>query len=536
MTTPRVTLAGKRGQWLLDLDLDGRIHRYSTAAATVTNAVGISLYYVGGLADMEVAEPPSSVAIAITARPDVPWAQQVARGMGFGQSTAILRWWYSGQVLEQSRVVVRGRISGVEYGGPEDPLSFSVDLATDLCGVFPSSAAVVDSTTWPVDGVQYEEVAEGACYPYVFGCPGYSGTAAATAATPAYLVDVTAGATLSNFKVLIAGHRVVSTQVRLFNLSADLDDATATVSHCTDLMGRTVAYCNLPSGITPTPGGEWAVAWDSTGGMQSHDSTGALRGAGEVLRALLRGRSLVFDGVPADVDLSALEAARGWLDSYHLDFCIAEPTDLKTWIDTHLLWWLPAEWVLCGDGVALQPWHFDARARDAVASLSVEDHQIERRSTVREFGEELANDITIRHSYSRKTRTFTGTMRITGDPDAAFGTDHRILDSPLCRWSRQDYGQRSISFESHVLYEKATVAMALRALAWRHAMPRQSVVYQGGNELDALNRGDAVLLTDADLCLSDAVALVRTPSRGSARPTVELEILRQPVERTRSTS
>ena len=83
------------------------------------------------------------------------------------------------------------------------------------------------------------------------------------------------------------------------------------------------------------------------------------------------------------------------------------------------------------------------------------------------------------------------------------------------------------------------MAMPLIAadIANRYALPHRRIQYQGGAELEALEIGSVVLLTDTEIYIDAEVALVMEVTAGGGEDvTLELVMVDNPVNHPRKTT
>ena len=540
MGIPRAQIRDKRGVWLLDLTIAGAVYRLGDEDAVVTDADGTAHAYVAALARPDATEEAGSVdrTVAVTLSPDagVDWSLLVARGIDLSQGTGILRRWFEGQVLEQAEVVHEGDVKRPSYGDLNEGLTFSLERRPwDDETLIPEATAVVDEATWPTtrssSAYASDDAVYGVAYPVIIGFPGaigFVGLAAApiTPASPGLLVEYSIGATAYfDSRILIAGHEIEATTVRLYDMSDGLDD-TRSVKTMADKLGRTVSYVDFLSatGIRPRLGHEYRVAFSTLtgGGLYNRTRTAALRGAGEVSRALLEGSLGALPATRIRIDVGRMEAARPLLDRYKVDAWIAERVQPWQWIVDHLVPMLPVREMQGPGGLYLQVWRRDATKADAVMHLDADIGDVTRDGPVDVSDEVIANHITVDYGptisggYQRR-------IILTGTPDAS---DARQRGSNRCLVSQQRYGVRSVEIELELVNDDATAEQVARDIAARLALPTSSLVVVGDAELGSVDLGDVVTFTDSTLHMTERVCLVRARQREDAdEVALQLELL-----------
>jgi len=207
----------------LEVDIRGRIYRFSTSAIDVLNSdptLGPAVFrYPGGLEMLDYEEVQSidspesgarevSVSALFNAAQLEGWSSISDPTSDIGQSKGELSLLIEGQGYTDRTVVVRGFIDSPTYGGKHEPVSFTITESDYLdTGAHPPIAAVVDGNTWPrwADGVyapdpayspefSAAESAIGQAYPWIFGRPGLNAPATFPSvhgylpATPALIV------------------------------------------------------------------------------------------------------------------------------------------------------------------------------------------------------------------------------------------------------------------------------------------------------------------------------------------------------------
>jgi hypothetical protein len=156
----------------------------------------------------------------------------------------------------------------------------------------------------------------------------------------------------------------------------------------------------------------------------------------------------------------------------------------------------------------LATWRPDAAKADAVATLKAGTN-CERSGSVESSSlQDLRNEFTIDYGLDARTDKTTRRLTLTGDPAEVEGNDD-AEHNHICRRSFMRYGRRPADpITSDVLWDDAT---ALRVLQWRarrYALPSFAVSYRCRPDLAWLEPGNVVTITDADLSLTAAVALV----------------------------
>jgi hypothetical protein len=486
-------------RWLLELTIGGRVYRYATDPVEVTTSTGV-VAYEPGLTDLSSSLDPTSRAITVLGAPAGGWAALDSL-WPLDSGTAVLRWHRDGETLSEALTLIQGRLTSPRWGEVEEPLSATIQSATETAGgLAPEPAHKIDSTSWL--SITIPDASQGAQYPLILGYPGRRATGTSTC-TPA---KIASNPTPPTGQMLIADGHVHATAVSLMRLGSVYTVSQCDVSHGTDLAGHPYSYI-AESEIDPSlfdEGDEFWVGWAESGGggVPRDDRSGALRGAGEIIRYLLRR----YSSIPVD-ERRWREHAQ-WLDQYLIDAYLDEPTDVWDWIARALLPILPVRVRRGRDGLWLQPTRWDATERDAVDYL-VAGREIDRVGGVQSRDEvynAFALDYALvrgRYYSSRVLTAQSGVLRPgPAQPDA------RVIGDLLCRRSQERYGlQWAPPMQTGVVHSSATALRILRDQALQYATRHRTARYVGGLNLARLEPGAIVHLTDAAVSLS-GVAMV----------------------------
>jgi len=178
MTAPRSQIAGKSAQLLLELDFQGLVLRFTTAsqAVTVVDADGDSFEYAAGMDSAPVTTEAGAVfgAFGVSIPKGlVDWSLLRKRGHRFDLGSAVLRRWYSGQVLEQAEVIIRGLVTTPSWGSTFEPMRFGIERQLRRRGSIPGPAHSISADTWPVSvDTKVDPAVIGKDYQLIFGFPG----------------------------------------------------------------------------------------------------------------------------------------------------------------------------------------------------------------------------------------------------------------------------------------------------------------------------------------------------------------------------
>ncbi len=532
----RSQVRGGHAVILLELAIGGTIWRFATESCDVTRAQTARVErWSEGLVDLK-ALPRSASTAGITIAPFVvDWAKLVARGLDLSMGRATLRRWYSGQDLEEAEVILTGPVEEAECGPISEPLSFQIgeepwrDRTT-----IPSPSMRISSTTWPVDAdYRLDAVAVGQYYPIPIGYPG----SATVGRVPAYLVEVSTGAHLvADSKFLFSGIEVAATSVFLHDASDELLDVVATLE-TTDLLGRTVAYVKASGAdVRAIEGHEYYVSLVESmgGGVYNREKTACLRGAGELIAWLYgEGLSRIDPGlaIKVPVDKGRMEAQRAYLDKFLIDTVIQPPTDVHDWVSANLASLIPMEWVRGREGGYWLAWRFDATAEQAVDHLDTASGRIRRLGRKRTAGSsEVRTQFRLDYNPGiGSTFQSYAVLAAEATDDENVRANYRCYiarEREKLRWGGGN-GIVEHLMRTEAIKDPATAQRVLEAQAAMRAIPPESMSYEGGPELEALDRGDVVLVSDSELYFVRRVALVEDVTPGET-VRIDLKLLADP--------
>lgn len=540
------------GTWLLDLTIGGRVLRYATREVVAIDSTGVGRVYRRGLSDFSLRLDglETEAGVEVIDR-GINWAELAARGDGLERQPAVLRFWVDGQVLGQARVAVDGLVEQPEYGDPEAPSALVLtvrDPSTDA--LYPPSTAVVDETTWTyeIDVLIFSDLISGAVYPTVFGFPGGGDNASFIpfGATPALLVTFDYTWPSPDVFLVIADGEVDADEVcvwapemrSLFGpalLPGSAFFEFRPVETTTDALGRTVSIVKFnptpndpitdvpPWDLWPHPDQPYYVGWQLDtgrgGGKLRSDRSGPIRSLTDVLGFVLRNSG-------HRVDLQAQEAEGNRLDHYLIDGCLNERLALLPWFESNLLPLFPVVRARTSRGLYYRFVHWTATAVDAIMHLSTVDRRVTRASSIRSSGN-IANVFALEYQLKLPGSQFRKRAVLSHANSATFGIiDERVVAAPILARSHAKYGEiEAPTVQTEWTWSDSTASRVLAYWATRDGLPRRFVEY-AGPELHTLSRGDVVTITDPEIGLDDAVAIVDGVTLSSGRlHRVALEVI-----------
>lgn len=261
-----------------------------------------------------------------------------------------------------------------------------------------------------------------------------------------------------------------------------------------------------------------------------------LRGAGDVIEWVLES---YYDG---PVDSGRLQAVRGVLNAWKIDTWIDAPVNAMDWLRREILPLVPVELREGEHGLYPAVVRYDLTEADCVRHL-VEGADVSRQSLVSFTSDDVRNEITVRFrpgrastSDWRASRTLTAKRGFRTLLSSSWSTlagssgvtettvsDPSIVPHPLCAASQARYGVRPFVVEAHAVWDATTAVLIADHLAQRFAVPRRKIRYSG--DVEELEIGQGVQLTDADLHLDGAVCVVLDLAPGSERGAATVDLL-----------
>lgn len=541
---------GSRRVWLLELHL-GHVFRFCTETASVETLGGATHRYEEGLTDpgveLDLGAGRDEVTLDVEVLCGVDWARTVARGVPIMGRQAVLLRHELDTPYERSRVVLRGSVISATHGGVGQPLRLTVRRAmAEVAEILPAVQGTIDETTWPTLNPTLWDVPDdsiGQMYPVVIGSPGYNGSGDAHPGLQVYYAQFKIDDPATSYVVIADGEvAAANVMVHVFdepNVSPLITTPILTpVSTQTDNLGRTVSVITLDSATDIVRDIRIFVGFEDAGGGGIRDRRGnPIRGAGSVLRWVL-GEHLDYP-----VDWPRFEAIADRLDAYKVDSFLNQPTNLWEWMVQEVLPILPIELRESSAGLYPFLWRWDATARDAVVHLdaSLVSGNVSRASDLATVAGEIYNEISIEYGPDsdesgwrfRKVATSVARATVKGSSPTS---DSRIRGSSLLGDSQSVFGLRQLTLQMTCVWDHATAELILRDRIAAHGWPRRKVSYEGGERLESLSTGDVVTITDPELHLTSAVALVWAVVPSGESVTVELLLLDHPRQTFRATN
>ena len=495
--------------YVLSVEWFGRIYRFSTYPVDILDD-GDPLPFDGGLDDPEFSQQASrdgvsaggvSVPFEVVFPVDV--AGEYAAGRPLQQATGELAMVFvqsDGTVMQtwdQRFKLASGYLEMPVFGFPDAPVglaSFSLEEPASDDGLrLLASDAVITETTWPT-----ATDTMGATYPIVIGEPGKSFTSAGATitspATPAYMVKDSG----TDDILLVAGHEVAATTVTVFDKDGLSDTFTIVVTR--DGLGRLVSTVNIHTGSIDKASDEYFCAWTGGGGILSPINGGALTRLGDVCVWALNQSSIGADIARWMASRPVLNTVKiaGYIDDQKLS-----PWD---WLRDEILPLIPLEVQSSPDGVVPLVRQLDRRNVDTITRVDVgPDFAADGPMSTISERVDLVNNLTIRFAddiaEGKHRRTLTVQSVVNVDDPDTFASPHSLFSS-----SR--YGERRDEITTSYIYDPASAGAVIQQQLRANCYPTVTRIYRAAPRWGWLEVGSALLLTDADIGLTDRLVEV----------------------------
>ena len=488
---------------LLELDVGGHV----VYLTTDPEAVEVSgERYVPGLDVGAVDVAAGGVKISASWSPPGGWGAWIGSVGSMEERPAVLLWHRDGETRADCLELASGRLVDVAYGGPAEPLSGQV-VPSEGEVLMPPPTASISSDDWSLAPAPVV----GRVPPIILGYPGSRAEDGSSALPTVPALYTSPGGT----DLLVVAHESIgATTCTLTRVSGGIGVISKwTGAPITEQQPGAHVVSVVSNLGSPAPtgffveDGVYLLSFDS--GTASHGGvTGGgrvLRGAGEVLRWVLERYSR------EGVDVARWRQHESWLDSYKIDAYIDQPIGGVEWIRRAVLPFLPVRLRRSSGGWWLQPHRYYATAADVVRSLSADRGDVQRRSSVTRRSE-VYNAFTMSFRFGNQGRYYA-VRTLEGLPGQLQplpgGTDTRQYGRADLRLSELRYGRRvAPPILCPITWDRATAAQILHDAADEHGWPHRAVQYVGPVDLDTVEPGQVVALTDSEVGISDALALV----------------------------
>ncbi|MEO0601126.1 MAG: phage tail protein, partial [Myxococcota bacterium] len=264
-------------------------------------------------------------------------------------------------------------------------------------------------------------------------------------------------------------------------------------------------------------------------GLLDPQSGAMLRGAGDVIAWLLT------TWTDLRVDAARMSAHRQRLNVYQIDTWLNDPVDPLEWLNRELVTLLPIEPRQGPDGLWFALFPTEVGPTDAVARLDANTREVQRESSIETDSSAIVNEVTVLYGPDRDSGDFRFRVtvgaqegRIDDELEGALA-DSRVRADYRAALSQQQFGRRTQTIQAKVIWDPATATRIAQDVVARQALPQRFVDYSGGPDLEVLEVGQVVTLTDTAVQLDDELALVLDVEVGGPEVLLSLQLLDDPV-------
>ncbi|MHC4870158.1 MAG: hypothetical protein ACYTE2_10850 [Planctomycetota bacterium] len=470
-------------RYLLDLTIGGHVLRLTDDPATVDGYP-----YRAGLG--------VTASIVATWEPPDGWGVYIGENGPIEESRAVLRWHRDGETLDEARTILDGAAVSVAHGGPGEPLQFALVRTIGSESLMPPPTSAIQSSEW----TDPQTAAIGKSPPLIFGYPGARQSSGDSVPAVPVLFTSTSGTPV----LVVAQGSIAASTISLSRMTPGVFVTWNGAPVTEDTRsGRTLSIVlgtlGAPAGFHVDDGVYVSHFDDETathGGVADYDGS-VIRGAADVARWMLEQYSTIR------IDYGRWAEVEDWLNSYLIDTYIDAPILPLEWIGRSLLPMLPVRLRQGSSGLWMQRHTYTATPSDAVRSLTA-GRDVQRAGMV--------------------SRRDDGILNRT-----PAGYDEREYGRPDLELSEARYGVRSAPLiECPITWDDATASRILQDQADRYGWPKRAVQYVGGLDLDRLDPGQFVQLTDPELACVDALAMVEEVTTSIDEVVLDLTILDTP--------
>lgn len=515
---------------LVSVDFAGQAFRWSTKPVNISTASGEVLRFDGGLNELEfetvlqtLTDAPDQTSISLDLLWPVDVAQLVSEGHDLSAARGEMSAWIDGNQYEDRQVLVTGRVRQPTYAAFNEPVSFTIEEAPfEDVALWPPASQRINKKTWP----RYRQEESNRPYTQVIGIPGkyvtITGEQAQVAGSRGQSVETLAADGTQTTRLLIAGHRVKSSTVQVYYVGAEgftpdegfidgggvgVVDYDIAVEYVRDGLGAYVSTVDITVARAEIcRASEFHIYWQNDkgtvdGGLIAGDGLTFIRGAGDVMEYVLQRSTL-------RVDWGRFNAVKQRMNAYLCDFYMNEHVTPWEWISDNILPLVPVSMHSGPDGLYPVWWDWDAKAKDAVEKLT-QGPGIVRISGVgyQSQASELRNQITLQYAYDVAEGEYQRAAIHTPAPDL---DDTEQITSEFAKRSAAQYGVTAEEVAtSDIVSDTATAGKVTNWQIMARAFSHRSVTYEVPQVYAYLELGSVVLLTDAEVHLTDVVALVQ---------------------------
>lgn len=549
----KIDLDGAYPVFLLEVQWDGELYRFSSYPVDLATSSGDSVHYIGGLEDPDMEEvisdpggdPEKNVlSLQLVFPVDlVQYLFEYGRTLDGALCELSMVTDRSGEILQvyEKRITLfSGEIVQPIIGDPEKPIghvSFSIErnplnhpvpIIDEDKGIFRSGISI--TTSRPLDGYF-----DGLAYPFVFGDPhdfvsetGFSVGTYILYATPAFIVfrKNDEGVSTPNrsyydeFWLVIAGHQVEASTVTITDYKGK-GKANCAVQTTITSEGKEISYVALqfatfspPNNPTETDGifhpwmlasviePDWDgktdqpryyVSWENGGGFKNPYGSGALSGAGDLIRYFLNLTNSLIDN-------SSWANVSTFLNAWKFGGYIDDPkTKAFGWLVDNVLPFVPVHIVNGANGLRpVIPLIYLNDYKNPTLSITIGgSFQVSSPIQFTNDPDDIMNRLYLNYGYDLKNDSSRGFIKISHTNDSGrFGAIISSVEIAALSYSK--YGDRYHELEAPFVYESATATKIALFLIRKNALAKIQLDIEADFSYGWLQLGDLLQLSSVD--------------------------------------
>lgn len=520
-------------QLLMHLEVAGHVLRFAENGPLTIAVNGVDHMYSGGIeispitwaiSTFGVSAEPRTVQVAVYLPHWVPIERMDSL---LSASLATVYIWIGGD-FNTALKVITARPRDPIYLDPTEPYKLTFSLERDLLdsASWPSSYSKVKPDSWASLGIgDIAESAIGAYRPDVFGQPGigsYGPSYSTTSRTYDAITENDGGTVLfdSYYRLVVAGHHVpestLSSGIKIWG-STGAGGALADLINGLDDRNKAVCYVDLTtyagtlSHITSNLPA--SVAWVKEG------KSGLL---GDVIDYVLGKSSLAQEEY--GIDWIRFRAAKARLNQLgRLDFAQSDPVTPIDWIRDTLGALFPIYVADEGEGIYIDVWRYQARQDEAVIEIDTSKPGIRCIAPISISGD-IVNDVTVEGAYSSTLGRYLTSVRWSGS-QAVITSEENVRTSPVLRRSDIIHRNRSISVQTNLVWDSATLDTIGHWLSHKGALQQKEVGYAIPWKDYNLHCGDIVRINDTARGFADTLAIISGAQYTKGELQIRLSVL-----------
>lgn len=497
-----IELLGSDIVFLMEIDWNGNLFRFSTMPIEVEKDDGTKLGFQGAIDDPSFRLESSILGFNVESNSiamevyfdNINVSQQTFQGNILDESSVevsyvLIQDFEPIHKYEQRVVMMKGKIKQPVFGHVDQPVgyvAFSIENETDdqiIQIVSPDNKISYQTFTDP-----HDSTAIGKVYPFIIGSPGHQVPQTTSTGgifnsdiycTPGYLNNEQ-NSVGGIFEIMVAGHPVDASSVEVVDFANNT--ASINISQSFDLLGNEISVCTVTTTIegnqsTSENAGNpyYWIRWTNGGGFKNPFGSGPLEKAGDLLLYLLM-------LTKANIDFPSFDSIREYLNVYKFTGYINTDITVQQFIQSNMLPFLPLEIVNGPNGLRpIIPMIYRNNPTSLFDFTVDQNCRLTSPITPSIQSDDIINEITLKYGYS-------------GFFDKYLGY-YTVKDSQYTTISKNRYGTRKQEIELEFVTDYATVQRIGANILRSRALGYYTIDIQSEFEYGYLYLGDVVTLT-----------------------------------------